>query len=76
VEVLGHMRSDDSVDALAAALRKGQWWTPFANRRRRAAAAASLRRIGTPGALDALRDASARGASGVRSAARAVLDKD
>ena len=72
-DVLGGVNSDESVDALAVALQKGQWWAPLANRRRRAAAARSLRRIGTAKALDVLRQAAARGSGGVRSAARAGL---
>ena len=75
IDTLGAVGGDESVVALTAALHRGQWWTPFANRRFRSAAAQSLKRIGTPAALDALRDASNRGPAGVRSAARAELGR-
>ena len=75
VETLGSVATDDAVDALKTALHKGHWWAPFANRQRRAAAAESLRRIGSPAALNALRDAASRAASGVRAAARAALER-
>jgi hypothetical protein len=74
VDVLGGVATDDAVDALKGALHKGQWWTPFANRRRRPAAAHSLRRIGTVAALAVLRDAVQRGSPGVRKAARTELE--
>ncbi|HSC29877.1 MAG TPA: HEAT repeat domain-containing protein [Vicinamibacterales bacterium] len=74
IEVLGSCRTVESIEALRTALHKGRWWTPLSNRRMRAAAALSLRRIGTPPALDALRDATVRGAFGVRAAARAGLE--
>ena len=73
IEALGAAGGSDAVSALKVALNRGQWWTPFANRRHRSAAAQSLRRIGTPEALDALRDSSRSGALGVRAAARAEL---
>jgi hypothetical protein len=73
IEALGAAGDTDAVNALEIALNRGQWWSPFANRRHRRAAAQSLRRIGTPEALDALRDASRSGALGVRAAARAEL---
>jgi HEAT repeat protein len=76
IDVLGSVGGVQAVDALNAALHRGQWWTPFANRRFRSAAAGSLRRIGSPAALDALRDASNRGAAGVRAVARAELARD
>lgn len=76
IDVLGTIRSEQAVAALTAALHRGQWWTPFANRRFRSAAAASLKRIGTPAALDALKDASSRGPAGVRSIARAELARN
>ena len=75
IDTLGAVGGDESVVALTAALHRGRWWTPFANRRFRGAAAQSLKRIGTPSALDALRSASNRGAPGVRSAARAELGR-
>jgi len=73
IEALGAAGGTEAVSALKIALNRGQWWSPFANRRHRSAAAQSLRRIGSPEALDTLRDASRRGALGVRAAARAEL---
>ena len=73
IEALGAAGGTEAVSALKIALNRGQWWSPFANRRHRSAAAQSLRRIGTPEALDTLRDASRSGALGVRAAARAEL---
>jgi hypothetical protein len=75
IEVLGSVATADSVDALKATLAKGPWWAPFANRRRWSAAVDSLRRIGSPAALAALRDAAERGPSSVRAAARVALGK-
>ncbi len=72
IELLGGMGSD-AVDALKFALQQGDWWAPVRTRRARTAAAKSLRLIGTPAALDALREASTRGARGARSAAKAEL---
>lgn len=73
VEGLGTFGGADAVDALKFALHQGDWWAPLRTRRLRAAAAGSLRKIGTPAALDVLRAASARGSLGVRAAARAEL---
>jgi hypothetical protein len=73
IESLSAFGAPEALDALTFALHEGDWWAPFRTRRARAAAAASLRRIGTPGALGVLRTASARGTFGVRSAARAAL---
>jgi len=73
IEALGAFGGADAVDALKVALHTGHWWTPVANRKYGGAAAHALRRIGTTGALDALREASTHGALGARSAARAEL---
>jgi HEAT repeat protein len=73
VEALGTFGGPESVDALKFALYQGDWWSPMNTRRLRAAAAQALRKIGTTAALDVLREASSRGARGVRSAARAEL---
>jgi hypothetical protein len=75
LEALGSVKGKEAVDALTRALHDGTWWAPMANRRFRAAAARSLRRIGTPEALDALRTASSRGGAGVRAVARAELGR-
>jgi HEAT repeat protein len=73
IEALGSFGGPDAVEALKGALQQGDWLAPWRTRRIRAAAAAALRRIGSPPALAALRDASTRGSRGVRSAARAEL---
>jgi HEAT repeat protein len=75
IEALGTAGGPAAIGALETALNRGQWWTPFANRRFRSAAAQSLRRIGTPEALEALREASSKGSFGVRAAARAELGR-
>ena len=75
IEVLGSHGGEDAVPALRAALIRGQWWTPFANRKYRTAAAQSLRRLGIPSALDALRSVSQSGPGGSRAAARAELTR-
>ena len=73
VEALGTVGGPDAVEALKFALYQGDFWSPLQTRRLRDAAARALRKIGTPAAVDVLREASARGARGVRSAARAQL---
>jgi HEAT repeat protein len=73
IEALGSFGGTDAIDALKDALHAGAWWMPMTNRRYRGAAAHALSRIGTPAALDALRDASRNGPRGVRAAARAEL---
>ncbi len=73
IEALGSFGGEGAAEALAFALHRGGWRTPFLTRRIRGAAAGALRRIGTAAALDALRDASTRGTRGVRAAARAEL---
>ena len=73
VETLGTPGNADSVEPLKLALYQGDWTAPLKTRRLRAAAAQSLRRIGTPPALDVLRDAARRGPRGVRKAARSEL---
>ncbi len=73
IDALGSAGGAEAVEALKFALYQGDWTAPFDTRRLRANAAAALRRLGTPPAIDVLRDASRRGARGVRSAARAAL---
>ena len=63
----------DAVDALKGALYGGSWLTPFRTRRIRVRAADALRKIGTSAAVEALRDAAAKGSRGVRAAARSAL---
>jgi hypothetical protein len=73
IDALGSSKSPETVAALQDALKQGDWWAPLRTRKTRAAAARALRVIGTPAAIEALRDASARGAWGVRAAARTEL---
>lgn len=75
IEALGTFGGADAVEALKFALYRGDWWAPLRTRRMRDAAAGALRKIGTPAAIDLLRDASSRGPHGVRSAARAELGR-
>ena len=63
----------DSVQALRAALYRGEWWAPTRTAVLRRAAAAALRRIGTPDALAVLEEAAQKGTRGVRSAARTQM---
>ena len=73
VGALSSSKTDEAVSALVFAMEHGSWLTPRLNRRIWSAAAQSLRRIGTPPAVAALRETSTRGLRGARSAARAVL---
>jgi hypothetical protein len=73
IEALGTFGGPDAVGALKEALQHGDWLAPLRTRRTRAAAARALRRIGNSAAIDVLREASARGSRGVRSAAKAEL---
>jgi HEAT repeat protein len=76
IQALGMAGGTESIDALKFALYQGDWRAPFETRRLRAAAASALRRIGTPPALDVLRDATRQGSRGVRSAAREALSEE
>jgi hypothetical protein len=73
IEALGSFGGADAIEALTVAMHTGHWLTFFANRKYGGAAAHALRRIGTVGAMDALREAAANGAPGARAAARAEL---
>lgn len=73
LDAIGTFGGADAVEALKQALHEGDWRTPFQTRKLRTAAASALRRIGTPDAVEILRDASTRGPRGVRSAARSQL---
>jgi HEAT repeat protein len=75
IEALGTFGGPDAVEALKFALHQGDWRAPLQTRRLRAAAARALRRIGTPAAVDVLREASTQGPRGVRSAARSQLSE-
>ncbi len=73
IDALGAFGGPEAVEALKYALFQGDWWAPFQTRRLRAAAAQALRKVGTPAAIDVLRECSTRGPRGVRAAARAEL---
>jgi hypothetical protein len=73
IESLGGLRNPEAIDALKAALYRGEWWAPRRTARLRQAAATALARIGTPAAIDALRDAAASGSRGIRTAVRPML---
>jgi hypothetical protein len=75
IDALGVFGGSDAVDALKYALYQGSLWTLFRTRRIRTAAADALRKIGTPAAVDALREASVRGPRGVRTAAKSALGR-
>lgn len=66
LELLGQSRDPESVPALAAAVRRGEWWAPRRTRTLRSVAAAALARVGTASAVEALEDAAANGSRGVR----------
>jgi hypothetical protein len=71
MEALGTLGGHpDSVQALRAALYRGEWWAPGRTAALRRTAAAALRRIGTPDALAVLEEAAKKGPRGVRNAAR------
>ncbi|HVH56593.1 MAG TPA: HEAT repeat domain-containing protein [Vicinamibacterales bacterium] len=73
LEALGTFPDPAAVDVLKDALHRGDLWAPMRTRRARAAAAATLRRIGTPQAIDTLQSAARTGSRGTRAAARAHL---
>ena len=73
VEALGSTDGPDSIAALKFALHLTDWKAPFEARRVRTAAAGALRRMGTPPALDTLREATRHSSRSVRSTARAAL---
>jgi hypothetical protein len=75
VVALGTFGGPEAIEALKHALHQGDFWSPLATRRLRSAAAQALRKIGTPAALEVLRDASSRGPRGVRAAARSELSR-
>jgi len=74
VEALATSKTPEAVQALTVAIHQGELWAPIRTRRLRALAATSLRAIGTPEAIDALREISDRGPRGARAAAKAQLE--
>ena len=76
IDALGSFGGAEALEAFKSALYGGgSWLRPLSTRRHRVAAAQALRRLGTPEALDVLRNASKSGSLGVRAAARAVLTR-
>ena len=73
LEALGTLADPDAVATLNEALHRGDFWAPTRTRKARWAAAASLKRIGTPQALDALQTAARSGSRGTRTASRAHI---
>ena len=67
---LGSLGGPQAIEALTSVLYRGEWWVPGRTARLRQAAARALAKIGSPEARDALREAAASGARGVRAAAR------
>jgi HEAT repeat protein len=74
IDALANSKSSDAVQALKVALQHGELLAPMRTRKLRAAAATSLRAIGTPEAIETLREMSASGPRGARAAARAQLE--
>jgi HEAT repeat protein len=70
---LGVLGGPESVEALKQALSKGQWWAPWRWREVWNEAAASLVRMNTAEALQALGEAASRGPLGARRVARRHL---
>jgi HEAT repeats len=75
IETLGALRDPDGVPALEAALGRGDWWAPWRTAAIREAAATALGWIGSEEAVRVLDAAAASGPRGVRTAARAGLEK-
>jgi len=70
IEALGTLKDPAGVEALKAALYRGEWWSPRRTAVLRGAAAAALARIGTPAAVEILEEAAVAGPRGVRAAVR------
>jgi hypothetical protein len=73
IESLGALRDPEAIDALKAALYRGEWWAPRRTALLRQAAATALARIGTPAAIEVLRDAASSGSRAIRMAVRPML---
>jgi hypothetical protein len=66
IEALGALRDPAAIPPLKTALYSGEWWAPRRTAALRSAAAAALVRIGTPAAVDVLREAAASGSRQLR----------
>ena len=73
IESLGALHDPAGVQALKAALYRGEWWAPRRTALLRAAAADALARTATPEAIAVLREAAESQSRGVRSAAQLQL---
>jgi hypothetical protein len=73
IESLGALRDPSAVAPLKAVLYRGEWWAPRRTAALRSAAATALARIGTPAAVDILREAEGSGSRRLRAAVRPAL---
>ena len=73
IDSLGALRDPEGVEPLKEALYRGEWWAPRRTALLRHAVAAALARIGTPAAVEILRQAAESGPRGVRAVARPAL---
>jgi HEAT repeat protein len=73
IESLGALRDSSAVAPLKAVLYRGEWWAPRRTATLRSAAAVALARIGTPAAVDILREAESSGSWRLRAAVRPAL---
>ena len=73
IESLGALRDPEAIEPLKEAVHRGEWWAPRRTALLRAAAATALARIGTPAAVDVLREAAGSSSRGIRAAARPAL---
>jgi HEAT repeat protein len=73
IESLGALRDPSAIAPLEAVLYRGEWWAPRRTAALRSAAAIALARIGTPAAVDILREAERAGSRRLRAAVRRAL---
>ena len=73
IESLGALRDPSAVAPLKAVLYRREWWAPRRTAVLRSAAAIALARIGTPAAVDILREAESSGSRRLRAAVRPAL---
>ena len=73
IESLGALRDPEAIEPLKAALYRGEWWAPRRTALLRWAAAIALARIGTPAAVDVLREAAVSSSRRIRAASRPAL---
>ncbi len=74
IDGLGGLSSrDESIQTLRRLLHAGHWWAPLRTAAFRRAAAAALRRLGSPDAIEVLKEAAEHGNRGVRKVARSEV---